>query len=258
MTLVFRNPERQARRKWLQLPETPGGAFIVLFWTWWALLAIFNTWPQIDIATAHLFFAATACTDEAKQICGSFPYSDEHLLRIIRRVFFQLPYVTAIVLLVMLFACYQQHGATFDAARVRKLKVALGTFVIGPGLLINGILKAFSGRPRPYETDLFGGPLPFVDAGSFAGKCIGNCSFISGEAASAGWLFCLIFLIPQPARSALALPIAAISFLMTALRVAFGGHYLSDVTLGWLSTLVIFTALLALSEKSHHQKKSGI
>src|SRR5262245_34194979 len=38
VTLVFRNPERQARKKWLRLPETPGGAFIVLFWTWWALL----------------------------------------------------------------------------------------------------------------------------------------------------------------------------------------------------------------------------
>lgn len=258
MTLVYRNPERQARRKWLRLPETPGGAFIVLFWSWWALLAIFNIWPQIDIATAQLFFVATACADDAKHVCGSFPYSDDPLLRLIRRIFFQLPYVAAIVLLIMLFVCYQQHGATFDAARVRKLKVALGTLIIGPGLLINGILKAFSGRPRPYETDLFGGALSFVDAGSFAGKCVDNCSFISGEAASAGWLFCLIFLIPQPARSALALPIAAISFLMTALRVSFGGHYLSDVALGWLSTLVIFTALLALSEKSHHQKKSGI
>jgi membrane-associated phospholipid phosphatase len=100
--------------------------------------------------------------------------------------------------------------------------------------------------------------LDFVHAGSFAGKCVSNCSFISGEAASAGWLFCLIFLIPQPARSALSLPILAVSILIPTLRVAFGGHYLSDAVLGWLSSPVIFLALFALSQTTHSRKISEI
>ncbi|CDM57084.1 phosphatase protein [Rhizobium favelukesii] len=91
-----------------------------------------------------------------------------------------------------------------------------------------------------------------------AGKCMSNCSFVSGEAAGAGWVFCLIFLIPQPARSALALPLAAVSFLAPAMRVAFGAHYLSDVILGWLSSIVIFAGLLALTDSPQGKKKSEI
>jgi membrane-associated phospholipid phosphatase len=31
------------------------------------------------------------------------------------------------------------------------------------------------------------------------------------------------------------------------MRLSFGAHYLSDIVLGWLSSLVVFAALLALS-----------
>jgi membrane-associated phospholipid phosphatase len=91
-----------------------------------------------------------------------------------------------------------------------------------------------------------------------AGKCVSNCSFISGEAAGVGWLLCMIVLIPQPLRSALALPLAAISFLAPAMRLAFGAHYLSDVVLGWLSSLVVFAGFLALTDSPHGKKKSEI
>ncbi|MBB3453782.1 membrane-associated phospholipid phosphatase [Rhizobium sp. BK313] len=43
---------------------------------------------------------------------------------------------------------------------------------------------------------------------------------------------------------------------MPALRVAFGGHYLSDAVLGWLSSLVIFSSLLALSQTTHGRRIS--
>lgn len=260
MTIVFRNQERMASKRWLRLPTTAGGAFLLLFWTWWALLGLFATFPQIDIFVSRHFFLTSACPPSASldQVCGVFPYSSQPIFVLIRKIFFELPNVTALLLLWMLFVCYQQHGATFNPIRARNLKVALAALIIGPGIISNIILKQYSGRPRPYETDIFGGHLHFVPAGSFAGKCLSNCSFISGEAASAGWLFCLILILPQPARSALALPLAAISLLMPALRVSFGGHYLSDVVLGWLSSLVVFVALLSLSQRSHPRKKSGI
>ncbi|AVA20980.1 phosphatidic acid phosphatase protein [Rhizobium sp. NXC24] len=239
-------------------PRTAGDAFVVLFCLWWMLLGLFSILPQIDLAVANMFFLQEQCATPVRpgQICGIFPYNDDAHMRLLREVFFQVPYIVAIALCWMLVECWQQHGATFRTLRARNLKIALGSLFLGPVLIVNLWLKSFSGRPRPRQTDLFGGMLDFVHAGSFAGKCVSNCSFISGESAAAGWLFCLIFIIPQPARTAIALPIAAVSILIPALRVAFGGHYLSDAVLGWLSSLVIFTALMALSQTTHSRKNS--
>jgi membrane-associated phospholipid phosphatase len=83
----------------------------------------------------------------------------------------------------------------------------------------------------------------FMAAGNFGGSCQSNCSFISGEAASAGWLLCVIPLLPPKFRRMLAAPLIAISLATPALRVAFGGHYLSDVMLGWLLSPIVFLAL---------------
>ncbi|PZM17293.1 phosphatase PAP2 family protein [Rhizobium tubonense] len=241
-------------------PRTAGDVFVILFCLWWLLLAVFSAFPQIDLAVARMFFQQQQCTTLAAtpKICGYFPYGDDPYLRALREALFLLPYVVAGAICWILFNCLQHHGATYKAATARNLKVALGSLIVGPIVLVNFGLKTFSGRPRPRQTDLFGGMLDFVHAGSFAGKCVTNCSFISGEAASAGWLFCLIFIIPQPARSALALPIVAVSILTPALRVAFGGHYLSDAVLGWLSSLVVCAGLFALSQTTHSEKISKV
>lgn len=259
MVIDFNSLNREDRFPEILRPRTAGDAFIGLFCLWWALLGLFSLFPQIDVAVASVFFLPRHCLTSVRpdQICGIFPYSDDAHMRLLREIFFQLPYIIAAVLVWMLFRCWQHHGATFNQLRARNLRIALGALLIGPVLMVNLWLKAFSGRPRPRQTDLFGGTLDFVHAGSFAGKCVSNCSFVSGEAAAAGWLFCLIFIIPQPYRSAAALPIAAVSIVIPALRVAFGGHYLSDAVLGWLSSLVIFAALLALSQTTHDRRISG-
>ncbi len=185
----------------IRLPKTTFGAFMLLFWAWWGLLIVFRAFPGIDIYFSQLFFLETGCdaTAAAGSICGGFPYRDSGNFDLLRTIFFRLPYVVAIVMLWKLIECYQQHGATFNADRARKLKVALGTLLIGPVLLVNVILKEHWGRPRPVQTDIFGGALHFVEAGSLAGKCVSNCSFVSGEAASAG-----LAVLPAALRSEIA------------------------------------------------------
>jgi membrane-associated phospholipid phosphatase len=39
--------------------------------------------------------------------------------------------------------------------------------------------------------------------------------------------------------------------------VAFGGHYISDVVLGGLSTLIVFAALAALAERGYGALRQG-
>jgi len=237
----------------------PARRFIGLLFLWWGLLALFNVFPEIDIYASTHFFVQEICANAAiGKFCGHFPYRQETYLALLRTLFLRLPYAIALMMLWKLAACYWHYGATFNAVRARAFKVALASLIIGPVILVNFVLKAYWGRPRPYQTVDFGGHLDFVQAGSMAGKCMANCSFISGEAAAAGWVFCLIFLLPQPARTALALPLAAISFLAPAMRVAFGAHYLSDVVLGWLSSVVIFAGFLALTDSPQGKKKSEI
>ncbi|UIK06770.1 phosphatase PAP2 family protein [Neorhizobium galegae] len=235
----------------------PKGWFIVLMALWWVLLAVFYLVPQIDLAVARAFFAQAACGEaiEQGQVCGSFPYGGETVFVLIRRVLFYLPALVAIYLLYRLIANLQHHGKTYSPRKTRDYSIALISFLIGPYVLVNLILKQVSNRPRPYETDFFGGKDVFTSAGDFGGACAGNCSFISGEAAGAGWLACLTILLPKPLRPVLGPPLIAISLISPALRTSFGGHYFSDVTLGWLSSLVVYAAVAACFEMSQRRRK---
>lgn len=226
------------------------------FWTisaglivlWCLILALFNLFPGLDIAAQRLFFVATPCPDGAPtgRICGMFPYGNDPVFRGLRFLLYYLPFVAAAVIIWVLVAALSRHGSDRDEKTIRRTGIVLGTLALGPILLVNLFLKESSGRPRPLATDLFGGPMPFMPAGDFGGACTANCSFISGEAAGACWLLCAFFLLPKRFREPF-LPLAvAISVTKPAMRMAFGGHYLSDILLGWLSTLIVFTLLCAL------------
>ncbi|MFB9951182.1 phosphatase PAP2 family protein [Rhizobium puerariae] len=249
--------------KWLATARRflagPMGWFISLMILWWVLLAVFYFIPAIDTGVARAFFERAACGEAAGQgrICGSFPYGAQDIFVVIRRILFYLPSLIAIFILYRLIANLQHHGATYSPRKTRDYSIALVSFLIGPYVLVNLILKQISNRPRPYETDLFGGRHAFMPAGDFQGACSGNCSFISGEAAGAGWTACLIVLLPKPLRPVLGPPLIAVSLVSPALRTAFGGHYLSDVTLGWLSSIVIYAGVAACFEMSQRKRKQN-
>jgi membrane-associated PAP2 superfamily phosphatase len=115
--------------------------------------------------------------------------------------------------------------------------------IIGPGILVNAILKPHGGRPRPAEVTQFGGTLPFVDWWNQTGACDGNCSFMSGEASTAAWMFGPAMLVPPPWRAAAIGAAALFTAGISALRVAAGAHFFSDVLIGALATIVIVLAM---------------
>lgn len=218
--------------------------FYVLFLSWWVLLALFYLFPKIDIATTNPFFLALPCSPaEAgiKPVCGYFPAARNGVLVAARDILHYLPLYIGLTLIYRLIRVWSEHGATYNRDLSLRLQAGLVSLFLGPGLLINILLKQISHRPRPRNTDLFSGNLPFVPAGDFSGACTDNCSFISGEAAGGGWIFCYtLFLLPQKYRLICAPPLFVISFAMPIMRLTFGGHYLSDVILGWLAAVVIF------------------
>lgn len=210
---------------------------------WFALAVTFNGEPWLDQAVTAYFFTVTACAEGAtRPVCGAFGAAGNTLLVAIRQTVHYVPMAVAAALVAMV-ARAVISGPRPLPGRALYASAALLTLALGPGLVVNGFLKSSWGRPRPGQTDLYGGDLPFVPAGQWSDACQSNCSFISGEASSAFWLMLLVPLLPaawRPVALGVALAVAALA---AGLRVAFGGHYLSDVVLGALSTPVVFAAV---------------
>ena len=215
---------------------------------WVALALLFNGAPEIDKAVSALFFVPRECANAAiASTCGDFPGSSVRLLKTLRRVFYALPMVGASIVVTIALRDLAS-GLRWDHERIRIATTALVTLALGPGLLVNAFMKEFIGRPRPADTVLFGGDLPFVAAAEWSKACYHNCSFVSGEAAGMAWIICLLPLWPHHERRRVFTLMLAIVIVTDMLRVVFGRHYISDVVLGSLSTLVIFAAVACTGE----------
>ena len=192
------------------------------------LLAVFALWPGIDLGFASLFF-------DAGTFIGRGPVG-EHF----RRIFYDAPYFLLGALLLAAIAGWSGRAAR--GPYLRAIVFLVGTLALGPGLLVNGVLKEVSHRPRPEQTQEFGGPWTFQPYDSFTGQCRSNCSFVSGEAATAAWTLAPALLTPPQARPFMVAAALLFTLATAALRMAFGGHYLSDVTFAALFTFIIVLA----------------
>lgn len=119
-------------------------------------------------------------------------------------------------------------------------------YLLGPGVMVNGILKEYWGRARPAEVEAFGGPLTFTPPFQISDQCASNCSFVSGEAsgatAMAVGLVVLARWVPgRGAQQVLAVGAVVIAAVAIVLRVAAGRHFLSDSIFS-----VLFTVGLAV------------
>jgi len=123
--------------------------------------------------------------------------------------------------------------------RPRKALFVLTSLALGPGLIVNGILKSDWGRARPRQLVDFGGDAAYTPVWWLSDACHRNCSFVSGEGASAFWLLAVVVLVPKEWRW----PVGVVTFLFAALvslmRVMAGGHFLSDVLVAWVITLLV-------------------
>lgn len=115
--------------------------------------------------------------------------------------------------------------------------------VLGPGLLVNGIVKPLWGRPRPQHTEMFGGGKPYRQWWQ-AGPIGEGRSFPSGHAAM-GYILVVGVgcLAPKRPRWQHWLVLGgALSYgsLLGMTRIVQGGHFLSDVL--WSGAFMCFTA----------------
>ena len=120
------------------------------------------------------------------------------------------------------------------------------SYALGPGLLVNVALKDNWGRPRPGHITHFGGDQRFSAYWNFRGECQRNCSFVSGEAASAAWTIAPAALAPSSWRP-LAYGAALTFYIAIALlRIAVGAHFLSDIIFAGIITFLVIWLMYAL------------
>jgi len=137
--------------------------------------------------------------------------------------------------------------ATRMRVPARAVVFLLVSFALGPGLLVNTVLKEHWGRARPTDVREFGGPNRFVPWWDPRGDCPHNCSFVAGEASGAFWTVAPAALAPASGRIFAYVAAVAFGSAVGMLRMAVGAHFFTDVAFaGVLTFLIVWLVHAAL------------
>ena len=113
------------------------------------------------------------------------------------------------------------------------------TMALGPGVLVNVLLKDHWGRPRPIDVTQFKGDQHFVAWWDPRGDCPGNCAFVSGDVSGAFWTLAPAALAPPQWRALAYGAALALGTGMAAMRIMAGAHFFSDAAFAGVFTFLI-------------------
>lgn len=191
-----------------------------------ASVALFAFVPEVDLAVASLFYH------------DGFPLAD-HPVSVFLHGYAGYPGIAlglaGLVLWLAALAVRRRH--LWGVQRGVALFLGL-SLLLGPGLAVNGVLKDHWGRARPAQIQEFGGERTFSPALVIADQCERNCAFTSGHAAIAFYLMVPAMVLAPPWRAAVLAGGLLYGIVVGAVRMAQGGHFLSDVV---FSLIVVWT-----------------
>ena len=194
---------------------------------------LFFLYPQIDIDFSSLFFS-----DDI------FQAKRNPLVRFIYRA---VPITTGIFFTAVIgsymYMTAKKKAALFGKSKKHYTYLILA-MIIGPLLIVNGILKETSGRARPRHVTEFGGAKQFTPAFVFTDQCDKNCSFVCGHASAGFYFVSLALLFKGRKKRIIFWSAIAAGSLIGLIRIMMGGHFLSDVIFSfvfvYLSSLLLY------------------
>ena len=212
-------------------------------------IVVFAAFPQLDLQTSAYF---------GDHFSG-FSLRPSPLLEAVRQAFILLTNGAILILLACWVALRLRPFCITNRPNLCRIAgFSALTYLLIPGVVVNGLIKPLWGRVRPYNIVEFGGSLGFTSPFEIGGQCTRTCSFVSGETSA---LFtcatlALLFIVPALARAwrrPAALAIFGLAIFGSTLRIAVGAHFLSDVVFSALlsSALVLVFALLLSATVRH-------
>lgn len=208
-----------------------------------AIGILFGFYPRLDLLLAELFHAPEE----------SFPLNANAALSMVRHgsmVVVALLAAPAVLSLLLKLICPRKPMWV----RGRATVFLVSSLLLGPLLTANLLLKEYWGRPRPRDVITFGGTEPFRPWWDPRGSCASNCSFIAGEVSGATWTAAPAALTPPHWRAAAYA--ASLTFIATVglLRMAFGGHFFTDVVFAGVLTFLVIWLLHGFLYRWHRAR----
>lgn len=206
-----------------------------------AATLLFLLFPEIDLAVSRAVFL----DDRRFLLTGS------GLARAINEATPWVVWLTSIAIVAAGIIVAVRDRPLFGLA-LRHVAFLAASFAVGPGLLVNAVLKTYWGRARPNDIVEFGGTAQFTPALVPADQCVANCSFASGDVAVAFAYVAIALVLPARWRAPALVVALALGTGMAALRLLQGAHFLSDVVFAALSSLLTIAGLAALLLRPRH------
>ena len=151
---------------------------------------LFGIFPELDLKLAALFY------DPAS---ASFPLKQSGLAAFARDGAMWIAWALALPALVAIVAKLLRPDRPMLVPG-RAAVFLLVTILLSAVVLTNLTFKSYWGRPRPVMVTEFNGPWQFVPWWDPRGECGRNCSFFSGEGATAFWTYAPAALTPPAWR----------------------------------------------------------
>ncbi|GHT99871.1 phosphoesterase [Betaproteobacteria bacterium] len=190
------------------------------------MAAVFSLWPGLDLAVSALFWDP-----------GIDGFVGDHL-PLIHAMYGIIPPLSAFIIVTLILAFIASQFDRSANGRQRRIYCAYLVVVLalGPGLVIDVVLKDYWGRARPAKITTFGGNATFSAALLPSDQCNTNCSFVSGHASAGFFFVSLGFLGGRAARLRWTLIGLALGGIAGLGRITQGGHFLSDVIFSFYCT----------------------
>lgn len=204
---------------------------------------LFYAFPELDIRFSMFFYDPASHFYLANAPFCRWIYESVEIVSI-----------AWVVLAVLLLATSWIRRKNLFGISVKHLLYLLAALAIGPGLVVNLVLKDNWGRARPYDVIQFGGASAFTPAFVLSGECHNNCAFVSGHAAM-GFYFIAFGFLCRRHRSLVVLLAGIYGTVVGLVRILQGGHFLSDVVFAFFIIHALSAVLywIMFERKSSHE-----
>lgn len=202
--------------------------FILIFAT---LAVVARVFSNLDIYITSLFYKDNSFY-LADNKFGLIIYEGAYILTVLLIIFLAVMFIINII----------TGKRVLHLTRKAIIFISL-SFILAPGIVVNGILKEHVGRPRPAEIVEFGGTKNFQPPFKISNECASNCSFVSGHASFA-FAFMVIGLLFKGIRRKIVLSAGFIfGSVVGFVRIFQGRHFFYDVVFAFFFTWLTITLL---------------